>query len=70
MPIRKPKNAVTRAPAIMQITNLKIGFGIAEVVKPERITPVKAPIDINPAWPSESSPEIPTQRFKASAQVT
>ena len=69
MPIKKPKIADTIAPIMMAIISLTIPLVMEPANKPEIHTPVKAPMHIKPAWPKDSSPEMPTTKLSKNADL-
>ena len=53
----------------MEMARRRGPFGIAAASEVETTMPVKAPTDIKPACPKESSPKMPTVRFKEIAMM-
>ena len=64
-----PAIPAKRPPTIMEMARRRGPFGIAAAREVETTMPVKAPTDIKPACPKESSPKMPTVRFKEIAMT-
>ena len=71
MPTKKPMMPATTAPTTADPAKSKSSDSTPMRAKhPATITPVKAPTLMNPACPSESSPETPTTRLRDTASDT
>lgn len=71
MPTRKPMTPAATAPTAAERANSASSDSTpARASMPATTTPVKAPTLMKPAWPSDSSPETPTTRFRDTARQT
>ena len=69
MPTITPTMAAATAARIMATVRRRTGDGTASARKVVATMPVKAPTDMKPAWPRDSSPRIPTVRFRETAMT-
>jgi hypothetical protein len=70
MPMSTPAAAAKAAPTAMAAASRSGAEGMAWARAKAAVVPVKAPMDMKPAWPRLSSPRMPTVRFRDSAITT
>ena len=68
MPIRNPKKAAVAAPIRIAMTKETFGSMVPFMMFVQRAE-ANAPMHMKPACPRESSPEIPTTRFRLTAMM-
>ncbi len=67
MPIKKPMMPAKSPPTSMERISTTGSLAMFCDSRAETTAPVKAPMLMKPAWPSDSSPEMPTTRLSEMA---